>query len=413
MPDDSPNRLLKEKLIEVISEAGPQQMQREPTRGQNLLDLFCCNKPPLVKSHISIPGISDHSIVLADCDLKATINKKPPRKVYQWSKADWQLMKEQTVIFAKQFLALALTRTVKENYTVFIEYMEGILVINILLKLSNYRYNLPWMNRNLKRLIRKKGRRFKKAKKSGMDEDRARVKRELRDAEKVYVNGILLNGLESGNNKPFWKYVKSQKQETFGISALKSNGNVITDGLSKAEIFNSEFKSVLTPQSGNTFPQLPGTQFPKIRHIYENGVFLLLDRIDVSKSSGPDKLPGRLLQSLAKEITPVVHFIFTQSLCTGELPTEWTQANVAPILKKGSKLQAVNYRSVSLICITCKLFEHIICKHILAHLEDHKILTHLQHGFRSGRSCETQLVTTFQDLAQMHNKKAVKLTLPF
>ena len=50
------------------------------------------------------------------------------------------------------------------------------------------------------------------------------------------MNGILQNGLESGNNKPFWKYVKSPKQETFGISALKSNGNVITDSLSKAEI---------------------------------------------------------------------------------------------------------------------------------------------------------------------------------
>ena len=268
VPDDSPNRLLKENLIEVISEAGLQQMQREPTRGQNLLDLFCCNKPSLVKTCISIPGI-----VLADCDIKATSNKKPPRKVYQWSKADWQLIKEQTVIFAKQFLAFSQTRTVKENYTVFIEYMEGILAVNIPSKLSNSQHNLPWMDRNFKRLIRKKGRRFKKAKKSGMDEDRARyldieqmVKRELRDAERVYVNGILQNGLESGNNKPFWKYVKSQKQETFGISALKSNDNV--------------------------------------------------------KVSGPDKLPGRLLQSLANEITPVVHFIFTQTLCTGELPTE-------------------------------------------------------------------------------------------
>ena len=127
--------------------------------------------------------------------------------------------------------------------------------------------------------------------------------------------------------------MKSQKQETFGISALKSNGNVITDSLSKAEILNSQFKSVFTPQSRNTFPQLPGAQFPKIKslHISENGVFMLLDRIDVPKSSGPDKLPGRLLQSLAKEITPVVHFTFTQSLiCTGELPTEWTQANVYP-----------------------------------------------------------------------------------
>ena len=45
---------------------------------------------------------------------------------------------------------------------------------------------------------------------------------------------------------------------------------------------------------------MPGTQFPKIKllHVSENGVFMLLDRIDISKSSGPDKLPGRLLQSL-------------------------------------------------------------------------------------------------------------------
>ena len=101
MPDDSPNTLQKEKLIEAIFEAGLQQIQREPTRGQNLLDLFCCNKHSLVKACISIPDISDHSIVLADCDLKATINKKPPKKDYQWSKADWQLAKKQTVIFAK------------------------------------------------------------------------------------------------------------------------------------------------------------------------------------------------------------------------------------------------------------------------------------------------------------------------
>ena len=98
---------------------------------------------------------------------------------------------------------------------------------------------------------------------------------------------------------------------------------------------------------------------------------MLLDRIYVSKSTGPDKLHGRLMQCLAKEITPVVHYIFTQSDCTGELPTEWTQANVAPIFKKGSKLQAVNYRPVSLKCITYKLFEHIIYKHILPHLANY------------------------------------------
>ena len=51
VPGDSPNILLKE----VISEAGLQRLQREPTSGYNLLDLFCCNKPSLVKTCISIP----------------------------------------------------------------------------------------------------------------------------------------------------------------------------------------------------------------------------------------------------------------------------------------------------------------------------------------------------------------------
>ena len=98
---------------------------------------------------------------------------------------------------------------------------------------------------------------------------------------------------------------------------------------------------------------------------------MLIDRISVSKPSGPDKLHGRLLQCLAKEITPVVHYdFFTQSLCTGELPTEWTQANVAHILTKCSKLQAVNYCPV---CLACKLFENIIFKYVLTHLEDHTI----------------------------------------
>ena len=56
-------------------------------------------------------------------------------------------------------------------------------------------------------------------------------------------------------------------------------------------------------------------------------------------------------------------------------------------------------------------FEHIICRHVLGHLEQHKILTELQHGFRSGRSCETQLITTFQDIAESYDKKGSQIDI--
>ena len=81
----------------------------------------------------------------------------------------------------------------------------------------------------------------------------------------------------------------------------------------------------------------------------------------------------------------IIIAIFTQRLDTGELPRDWSLANVAPIFKKGNRVLAENYIPVSLTCITCKLFEHIVCRHILVHVEDHKILTNLQHGFRSGK----------------------------
>ena len=50
----------------------------------------------------------------------------------------------------------------------------------------------------------------------------------------------------------------------------------------------SALQNVFTPHSGNKFPQLPITLSPKIKpiHISETGVFMLYDRMYVSKSSG-------------------------------------------------------------------------------------------------------------------------------
>ena len=52
-----------------------------------------------------------------------------------------------------------------------------------------------------------------------------------------------------------------------------------------------------------------------IANITEHGVYTLIDGINTSKSSGPDGIPGKLFQSLANELAPVLCFIFEQSLC--------------------------------------------------------------------------------------------------
>ena len=62
---------------------------------------------------------------------------------------------------------------------------------------------------------------------------------------------------------------------------------------------------------------------------------------------------------------------------------------------------ACNYRPVSLTCVPCKLLEHIVCSNIMAHLDEHKLLSDRQHAFRKMHSCETQLVTVINDWAKI------------
>ena len=107
------------------------------------------------------------------------------------------------------------------------------------------------------------------------------------------------------------------------------------------------------------------------------------------------------LKELATELGPVFAHLFQQSIDTGEIPKEWSLANVCPLFKKSDRSLACNYRPVSLTCVPCKLLEHIVCSNIMAHLDGCGLLSDRQHAFRKGHSCETQLTTVINDWAKI------------
>jgi hypothetical protein len=131
----------------------------------------------------------------------------------------------------------------------------------------------------------------------------------------------------------------------------------------------------------------------------ESGVTRLLQNINSHKATGPDEICGRVLKELSTTISRPL------TLETGKLPYDWKHANVCPVFKKGDKHNAINYRPISLTCILCKIMEHIIASNLMKHLESNNILYDLQHGFRSSRSCETQLTSFIQELAKNNNDK--------
>jgi hypothetical protein len=47
-----------------------------------------------------------------------------------------------------------------------------------------------------------------------------RVKRHLRKAEYEYINQNIFEGIKNNNTKPFWKYIKSKRQDAGGIAPL-------------------------------------------------------------------------------------------------------------------------------------------------------------------------------------------------
>ena len=113
-----------------------------------------------------------------------------------------------------------------------------------------------------------------------------------------------------------------------------------------------------------------------------------------------------LLEELSVEIAPIISILFNKSVTTGIVPSDWRTAHVSPVYKKGQKYNTENYRPISLTCVCCKLLEHLIVKHIMSHADTHNILYPLQHGFRTGRSCETQLLEFIDDVTlNMENGK--------
>jgi hypothetical protein len=197
-----------------------------------------------------------------------------------------------------------------------------------------------------------------------------------------------------------WQYVKSKRQDASGVAPLKEAGITYSDPSMKANILNRQFCSVFTEEVLSDIPNLGESPYPDMQdiNITTQGVLKLLLGLNPRKAAGPDNIPCRLLVTVAHEIAPALTFLFRISLKTGSIPKIWRHATVQPVYKKDDRSSPGNYRPISLTSVCGKLMEHIVRSAITSHLDRHSILAPAQHGFRKGRSCETQLILTVDDL---------------
>jgi hypothetical protein len=122
-----------------------------------------------------------------------------------------------------------------------------------------------------------------------------------------------------------------------------------------------------------------------------------LNKLNVSKTPGPDLVHPRIIYEVRHEITYPLTKIFNKSLQSKQLPLDWKRANISPIFKKGKKCEVNNYRPVSLTCIACKILERIIRDTLMTHFINNKFFSTKQFGFLKGRSTVTQLLKILDD----------------
>ena len=123
----------------------------------------------------------------------------------------------------------------------------------------------------------------------------------------------------------------------------------------------------------------PGVVASKIINMKEN------------KSPGVDGISPKILKETVEQISTPLPHMFNMTLQEGIVPSEWKEANIIPLFKKGSRNKSVNYRAVSLTSVICKLLETIIRDHMMNFLVKHKLINPSEHGFLKARSCLTNL----------------------
>ena len=117
-----------------------------------------------------------------------------------------------------------------------------------------------------------------------------------------------------------------------------------------------------------------------------------IQRLNPYKSCGIDGVHSAILKNCSESLARPLALLFRLSLDMAQLSRQWRQANVTPLLKKGSLTDPAIYRPVSITTIPCKVLESILRDHIYNHLERNRLLSGSQHGFVKRKACTTNLL---------------------
>jgi hypothetical protein len=257
-----------------------------------------------------------------------------------------------------------------------------------------------WIDRELRALMKSRRKLWNKFKMSSTVEDYSLYKAcrnqcsSLKKSKRVAYETHLAD-LSRYNPKPLFAYLKRRTKSGTGIPPLQISeaGDIAEDDPTKAATLATQYSNVYAVEALPlpNFSELTSEILQDIQFDHED-VKCLLSSLNPHSAPGPDQIHPLILRNLAEVIALPITQLFRLSLNEGRLPDDWKTAIVKPMYKGGPRHASENYRPISLTSVLCKSMERLVKTGIRKHLEDNNLISPVQHGFRTGRSCVTNLL---------------------
>ena len=386
-------------LVEFVNDGFLTQWVREPTRGTNILDLVLTSEDDIIdKLEVGEEfGGSDHRLIRFTLRLPLLeVATSKNRDALDFRRANFAGLRDGVAN-----MVLDAGENVEDSWMEFKNSFMSLQHRFIPLRCRGRRSLQPkWFNQEIGNKLREKRTAYRRAKITGDFEHHRRLTRKVKSNIRAAKRAeeIRVARLCKENPKEFFSYVNSRKPIRRKIGPLVNEyGTLQLSDVETANILNGYFSSVFTKENGLSPEPSDNHEGTKLEMMNFNAedVSKKIDKLNKYKSPGPDGFLPRVLKEVRNEVSPFLAKIFNTSMRTRCVPSDWREAEVTPIFKKGDPSQPSNHRPISLTSIVGKLMEGIMVDTIIDHLETNGLLRNSQHGFRRHRSCLTNLLEFF------------------
>lgn len=204
------------------------------------------------------------------------------------------------------------------------------------------------------------------------------------------------NVINSNNLGKFYSYVNSKCCKKKSVGVIKSSdGTLLFNDVDKANALNTYFASVCIVDNSSLVLHMncpkPNTVLETVT-FNEEAIMSALKRLKPSTACGPDGVPQILFKKLYSYLASPLSLLLSAFFSIGKIPSVWKTAIVKPIYKKGLASDVSNYRPISLTCVGCKVFELVIKDVLIEYLSNNNIISAKQHGFLAKHSTMSNLI---------------------